>query len=447
MNLLLAQDMAGSNLSYANQTTIHPIGLITVVALALFLFLSPRRWAPLAFILMACLVPSAQRIVVMGLDFNFIRILVIVGVVRVALRSEFSALRLIAADWVMLAWATSGTLMYTAQHGEVAALVNRLGVMYEALGVYFVCRCLIRGLADIRQLAITVTFVAVPVCGLFFIEKTTGRNMFSALGGVPEVTGIRHGRLRCQGPFNHAILAGCFWAGLIPLMAALYFEGGVRRIQAIVGCVCAVLIIYFCASSTPVLALLAVIAGAALVPFRYYLGHFRIGVVAALVGLHLVMIAPVWHLIGRISAVGGSTGYHRYRLIDNTINRFSEWALFGTKSTAHWGYGMQDVTNQYILEAVRGGLLTLVLFVAVIVLCFRSVGRAWRSQPAWSPSFIMAWAVGVALSVHCVSFIGVSYFGQITMLWYMTLAIAASLDQMVQTRPAPVRARTQPAIA
>jgi len=446
MNLLLAQDMAGSNLSYANQTTVHPVGLAAVAALSLFLLLSPRRWTPLAFVLMACLIPSAQRIVVMGLDFNFIRILVIVGVVRVVLRSEY-AFQFRAVDGVMIAWGVVSTLAYTAQFGSVDALVNRLGASYDALGVYFLFRCLTRTLEDVKRIVVVTAWVAVPVAALFLVEKSTGRNLFSVFGGVPEITDVRQGRLRCQGAFSHPILAGTFWAALIPLIGALYFEGGVRRLAGLVGSACGIAIVYSCASSTPVLALSVVVVGAALLPLRHYLGYIRLGTVAILVFLHLVMLAPVWHLIARVSAVGGSTGWHRYHLIDKAIRRIDEWALLGTRSTAHWGYGLQDVTNQYILEAVRGGLLTLVLFVAVIVLCFRSVGRAWRSQPAWSPSFIMAWAVGVALSVHCVSFIGVSYFGQITMLWYMTLAIAASLDQMVQTRPAPVRARTQPAIA
>jgi len=382
----------------------------------------------------------------MGLDFNFIRILVIVGFVRVVLRSEYG-IKLRAVDGVLLVWGVVSIVTFAAVYGSMSAFVNRLGAMYDAIGVYFLFRFLVRNLSDISALAGVLAVVAVPVCALLFVEKSTGRNLFAVFGGVPEVTLVRNGRVRCQGAFSHPILAGCFWAGAIPLMGALCFQGGLRRMIGMVGCVSSVGIIYFCASSTPVLALLAVLCGIVLLPAREYLGYMRVGVLIALFGLHLVMQAPVWHLIARVSAVGGSTGWHRYHLIDNTIRRFDEWFLLGTRSTAHWGFGLHDVTNQYVLEAVRGGILKLALFIAIIALCFRSVGRAWRSQPAWSPSFIMAWAVGVSLAVHCTAFVGVSYFGQITMLWYMTLAIAASLDQMVEARPSPVRARTQPAPA
>ncbi len=74
------------------------------------------------------------------------------------------------------------------------------------------------------------------------------------------------------------------------------------------------------------------------------------------------MEAPVWHLISRVSLASGSTSYFRYQLIDHFFRRFSEWAVVGTRSTAHWFWGAQDITNQYILEAVRGGLVTLICF-------------------------------------------------------------------------------------
>jgi hypothetical protein len=88
------------------------------------------------------------------------------------------------------------------------------------------------------------------------------------------------------------------------------------------------------------------------------------------------MKAPVWFLLARLTVVGGSTGYHRAYLIDRAIANFGEWFLVGVPSTSHWGWGLQDVTNQFIVEGTRGGLLTLVLFVAVIVYCFKGLGLA-----------------------------------------------------------------------
>ena len=160
--------------------------------------------------------------------------------------------------------------------------------------------------------------------------------------------------------------------------------------------------------------------------------RIRWGVLATVIGLHLVMKAPVWHLISRVSAVGGSTSYHRYMLIDSAIRNFNEWWLFGITTTANWFHNAIDLTNQYVAEGVRGGLLTLIFFILSIAIAFRSVGRTWRRVKDDKAKLAMSWALGVSLFVHCVNFIGVSYFGQIIILWYMILAIITSIDLVTQ---------------
>src|SRR6185503_364562 len=83
----------------------------------------------------------------------------------------------------------------------------------------------------------------------------------------------------------------------------------------------------------------------------------------------------------------------------------------------------------------RGGLLTLVIFVAILALGFAETGRLWR---AWSNQPIRlwsSWALGVALFVHCLNFFAVSYFGQTVMAFVFTLACAASLGSLPQMRP------------
>jgi hypothetical protein len=182
-------------------------------------------------------------------------------------------------------------------------------------------------------------------------------------------------------------------------------------------------------SSTPLAAAAAGIFAAAVFPFRQYMRHFRWSLAAMLLGLHLVMKAPVWHLISRIDLVGGSTGWHRYLLIDKFIQNFGEWWLLGTDSTRDWGYHLFDVTNQYVAEGIGGGLLNLALFVAVLSVAFQNAGRLWRlaeanDQPLWH-----AWGLGCALFVHISAFWAVSYFGQISVVWYLPLAAVVSLYQ------------------
>jgi glycerol uptake facilitator-like aquaporin len=71
---------------------------------------------------------------------------------------------------------------------------------------------------------------------------------------------------------------------------------------------------------------------------------------------------------------------------------------------------------------VDGGLVTLSLFITMLVLSFRSVGRTVRSAKMPPPSKHLAWAMGSALFAHAVTFISVSYFDQNFVMFYFVLA-------------------------
>lgn len=432
--ILASQAQAGSMLEYANQTVVHPLGLLALMACGIALIFLPRRHAILAFLVMACFIAPAQRLALFGLDFNFIRIIVIFGWIRVLMRTETSGFRWTGVDAVMIAFAVVNTVAFTVLFASPTALVNRLGASFDTIGMYFLFRMLIRSWEDLRQAVRWAVLLVAPVALAFLVEKSTARNLFAFLGGVPEITLIREGRLRCQGAFAHPILAGCFWASLLPLIGAMWFRSGADRVISVVGVVGTLIIVYTSSSSTPVLAVGLGGLGMLMYVAREYMRYVRWGVALTLFGLHMVMVAPVWHLISRVSAVGGSTGWHRFHLIDNFINHWDEWILIGTRSTAHWGWGLEDVTNQYVLEGVRGGALSLVLFLAAIVMAFSRAGRLWRRFRPGSDR-LFAWALGVCLFVHCMNFIAVSYFGQITILWYLTLAAIVSLSLTTQTAP------------
>lgn len=426
---------------FAGVTTLHPVGLATLGAFAILLFLLPRRYAAIPLLAMAALIPSAQRIVVLELDFTYLRVLLLCGMLRALLRNEARAFVWRPIDQVFLAWCVVSFVMPLLRVGTFE-LETRCGYLYDAAGTYFLFRFLIRDWDDVRRLASAAALLSIPLAAVFLIESSTQRNLFSVFGGVPEITVIREGRLRCQGPYSHPILAGCFWAVLLPLCAARWWSGGARgRVEAAAGVTCGLIIIYCCASSTPVGGAAAALVGGLAFYLRRHMRLVRWGILLSLVGLHLMMNAPVWHLISRVSAVGGSTGWHRFYLIDQTIRRFPEWALLGTNSTAHWGLGLFDVTNQFVVQAVVGGLLNLGLFVALLALCFQAAGRLSQRFPSDPAKAALAWALGVAVFVHISNFIGVTYFGQTTLLLYAIPALLGSLT--AAAAPVPARAATR----
>lgn len=454
--LTLAQNIRSMSesfggLEFKDTTTLHPMGLAMTAACGIALLLVRREYAVWPFIILACFVSSAQRLVVGGLDFNLIRLLVLFGFLRLVTRSEYNGVRWGWIDFAIMAFALTKTVVYTSRYGTTSAFIYQSGQVFDAIGGYLLMRCFLRSQRDIITTAFGFACCSVPLAAAFLIEHLTGRNLFASLGGVPPITKVREGRLRCQGAFSHPITAGCFWAASLPLIASLFWQKRSRaKIAAVGGTAFALTIVILTSSSTPLMGVFAGVFAAGMFVLRHRVRWVFFGACLMTVGLHFSMNKPVWHLISRITITKGNTGYHRYLLIDSAIRNFGEWAALGTKSTAHWFWGGQDVTNQFVLEAVRGGLATLLLFVLTIALGFVAVGRTWRAASNHRPTMLFAWALGAALFVHCVNFIGVSYFGQITFLWYLHLALIASLYEVVCTRRrtvthAPARhARTRP---
>lgn len=425
-------DLGNWQVEWADHTTLHPLGACAIVILGAFLLILPRRHATLPLIIMACFVAPAQRIVIASLDFNLLRIMVLFGIVRVLVRAEIRDFVWTSTDWILVLWSISTIVMYTLHDWTTAALINRLGYAFDAVGMYFLFRILVRSWDDLRQTVYAFVLTSIPVAGAFFIESATGRNLFSIFGGVPEITMVRDGRLRCQGAFSHPILAGCFWATVIPVMAVDAWTRSSGRMMRLLGLTASGLIIMLCASSTPLMSIVFGIIAASLFPLRREMRVVRWCIALSLLTLHLVMKAPVWHLLARVNVVGGSTGWHRYQVIDAAIEHFSEWWLLGVRTISHWNVFANDITNQFVAEGINGGLITLLLFISLIVSSFGSVGRIWR-QASSSGEVLLAWSLGVALFMHCMNFLGVTYFGQITMAWYWLLATIASLS--VRVRP------------
>jgi hypothetical protein len=94
-----------------------------------------------------------------------------------------------------------------------------------------------------------------------------------------------------------------------------------------------------------------------------------------------------------------------------------------------------DITNQYILEATRGGALSLAFYLMMLFAALHLLLRARAVYHGRRLTTIIIWSVLTAFAVHLVSFTGVSYFGQIIMLWFLTLAMAGSIgDWALQAR-------------
>lgn len=422
-------------------TFVSPLGIALIVAMCFLMFVLPRRYVLVPVVIITCYMTMGERVLIAGLNFTMFRILVFVGWVRMLLRGELRALKMNPIDWMLIFWVISNAVCYTILWGFSDGFVNRLGFAYNCFGLYFMFRCLILDLGDIRRLCKITAILIVPLAFFMLAEKLTAHNAFAVFGGVNLITRIRDGAIRCQGPFAHPILAGTFGATILPLLTILWWERKNRK-YAILGIASAVLITIVAASSGPAFAAAAGILGIIMWKWRRYLRAVRWGIVIALVGLQMVMKAPVWFILGHAGIFAGSSGYHRADLIDNFIRHFSQWWVIGTHTTTTWGSFMGDVTNTYILQGINGGLLTLILFIWIIVRCFRGVGLTIAGMK--EQSFLdnmTVWILGAALLDHTVNYISITYFDQNVINWYMLLAMIATVSGPYwlarKTAPAP----------
>lgn len=404
----------------------NEITLFVAVVLALVLFFVPKRLVVVVFVVAACFVPADQRLIFAELDFTVLRILMVTMMLRAWVYNEVRRIRWTSLDKMVLIWALVRACVYVMQWRTMGVVIYECGVLLDVLGLYWLVRQYVMSWDDIRPMAVTLASCALILLPFVLWERATGMNPFAVLGQVHTV--VREAEMRTQGPFPHSILLGLFWATAVPLFWAMIKGRYLAWLfWAAVG---ASTVITMCTrSSTPILTLFIAMGLMQLFWIRHRGKEMVYLLGASVVALHIVMKAPVWHLFARVGVVAGSTGYHRYKLIDGAIRHFSEWAILGTRSTVHWGWGLQDVTNEYILEGVRGGLVSLILFLWVLG---KAIRITWQySLQASSPwAKWLGWGFCISIIAHGVAFFGVAYFGQSRILFYLTLALAGMVAEM-----------------
>ena len=428
--------ITGSELSWTGTTTIHPLGLAILILCIIAVIRVPRNKVVIPLLILLVAIPSAQRIVILSLDFSFIRILILITLARIFIRKENRENKTVVTDRLIIFWGIWSILAYGLLLESTSGIVSRTGYMVDAIGAYYIGRTYIKNTEDIQRIMVFLGWISIIVAIFFLVERTTGRNIFSMFGGVPEITLIRDGRLRCQGPFLHPIMAGVFWASILPWFTVLWINKTIPKWKLSIFIFSTLFIVLNTASSTPVMAILFGIIGLLFFKVRRHMRAIRLGLMFILIVLHFVMSKPVWHLLARIDVVSGSTGYHRYDLIDKAIVHLSDWWLFGTLSTGHWGNGLQDVTNQFILEGVSSGLLGMVLFILIFTSTFSLLGKKMKMTNS-NKEYLLLWSAGVVLFMHIASFFAVSYFGQVVSAFFLFLGVFVSIASRKNTEKLP----------
>lgn len=408
----------------------EPLALLFVLVNAAALFVLPRRWAALPLIVGACYMTRGQAIELGVASLTVVRILIIVGVVRVVIRREWQGARFNGLDGIMMAFGVWMIASVVFHPQPDAPFVLRVRDVYEAWGLYLLFRVFLQTLDDVEQLFRILAIAFVPIALAMVHEKLTGTNMFARFGGVPVFSTVRNGVIRAQGPFAHAILAGSIGGACVPLMAGLWFE---RRKLAVVGFLAAMAIVMASGSSGPILGAAFGLLVVGLWPLRHYTRHLRWAMIGMYIGLELLMNRPAYYIIADVDLTGGSTAWHRAELIHQSIEHFHEWWLVGTDYTRHWmpsgvpsSPNQSDITNHFLAMGVVGGMLLLLLFAALVFKSFWNVGATIQRHGSDRTAFA-AWVVGGALGAHTMICLSVSYYDHSILFMYLAFAASAAL--------------------
>jgi hypothetical protein len=399
-------------------------------------------------LLLAAAYTTREPVVVLGpANLSALRVLVLIGAVRVLARGERLANGMNAVDGLLLMWATL-LIGFSVFHSS-NSWTFRIGLVLAELGVYLLCRVFIQDMDDVRRLFKVLCVGLVPLAAIMLLEKYTWHNYF---GGVLV---FRDGHVRAFGAFAHPILAGVVGASCAVMAMCLWRS---NRASAWLGLCAGLTIVFASTSSGPLMVLFFMCAGLMMWQVRHRMRLIRWAAVAAIIALDIVMKDPVYFLIARIDLTGSSTGWFRSQLIRTSIDHLNEWWAVGTDRTRHWmssgidaNQSHTDITNHFLAMGVNGGLPLLILFVLVLWASFRGVGRALRQNQGQSPDrAFLVWTLGAMLFGHVTNFFSISLFDQSASFLYLIVAMIVATQLPVAAvpnevpGPAPVGARHQP---
>ena len=439
----------------ASHSAITPVVLAATLLAAVLVVLLPRKYAVAPILVVTFLTPFGQQMLVGGLHFYVIRIVVLAGALRLLSVKLFTDNPLFAGelnglDKAFCLWAFVRGVTFLLLYREGGAVVDQMGLWLDAFGGYFLFRHLLQDNEDIVRATKVFAAIAAILAVCMSYEYLTRVNVFSYIAGHMIIPWIRDGRVRAQSVFGNSITAGTFGAVLFPLFFWLW-KSGKARFWGGLGLAAATVVAVTSMASTPITGYLGGILVLGLWPIRKQMRSVRWGIVFTLLGLALVMKAPVWYVITKINVAGGQA-WDRANLIDQTVRHFSSWWLLGTNSNASWGDFTWDQCNQFVSEGLQGGLATLVLFIVILRRGFGMIGQC-RKQMEGDRQEWFFWCLGSALFANIVVFMGIDYFDQTRMLWFIFLAMvsvatmSAGAVPVAEAQPVPALGRATVSIS
>lgn len=398
--------------------------------------------APVIVLVLALMMPPEVRVDFAGQNFYSYRLAwltVFPWALFKLLRGEFNwrvhdLLLVAGSGWIVF----SLVMIYGIERG----LPSGLGVALDLIVPYFIARVSISNFQDLRRALVMLAPVFFVFAVLLPLEaylqnrfiRDTAAALFGGLGASEYgmgsafviATDTRYGLLRAMGPFSHPILAGIFFASLLPLYYWSGIKGWPRLLGLSAGCFAV-----FTLSSAAYLALVmfGIMAAYDFVRRRVIFLSWPLFTVSA------ASLALILHIIsenGLISVLirftlTPQTGYYRLLIWEfgtasverNPLfgigyEQFDALAWMGDSIDAHW-------LNLAVRHGLPPAILLIALSFAVIWACARMASRVPE------PDSSMLIGLAVTLVIFVIVAFSVAYFGGMLIWFVMILGIASSV--------------------
>ena len=219
----------------------------------------------------------------------------------------------------------------------------------------------------------------------------------------------------------------------LPLIYYLHNEGGPWKRRAYILSGIALVGALSSMSSGPWVMAIIVIICLALEKRKYLVKPFMIFFVFSCIFTQITSDREFYHVIVSYANPLGGAGWHRAKLIDLAIEHFGEWWLTGYRNLdpgwgRYLGMGHTDVTNEFILVGIRYGVFGMLALIIVLIMAFQMIPYRYRKTTDPKCKSII-WALGSILFSVTVTWMSVSFFGQLATIFYIIFGIISSAVQ------------------
>ena len=383
--------------------------------------------------------PSFLAVSIGTIDILVGRIVVVVLLLRCffddQIRSKFTWSRLDTCVAIsMLVYV--GVWLSAVPEPMLSLIENRGGFLMDTWFAYMVGRFIITDRARLISLIKCISIVLVPLAILGLIEAFIGWQPFIPLWRFCpwrqeiKILEQRWGLTRAVGPFSHPILFGGSFAMFVPLIYYLRHQRNNWRSLAYILSGIALVGALSSMSSGPWVMVIVVIFCLAMERYKQWvkplLGFFAFSCIA----IGVLSNRPFYHVLVSFANPTGGSGWHRARLMDLAIEDFNEWWFAGYRGEdpgwgQHLGMAFTDVTNEFILVGVKYGILGVIVLCVVLAVAFRGIISTYK-KAIYPVIKSLYWALGSVLFSVVVTWLSVSFFGQLMPLFYCMLGIIGS---------------------